>query len=293
METPREYYYTYYSYEEYGRGYIGSRGCKCFPQEDVRYFGSFKDKSFKPTQKIILRDDYVTREEAYADEIILQKYYNVVENSHFANRSYQTSTKFYIPTEQRIEIGRKSGKNGGIRAYELGVGAHGRSKEKMSEDGKRGGTKSKELGLGIHRRTKEQMAEYGKKGGKIGGKVAGKNHKENGTAIFGRTKEKMSEDGKKGAQKAKELGVGICNLTEEQLSKNGKKGGSISGKMNYENKTGCFSLTIEERLKVVEKTNSQRWKCCKTGYISTAAGVVVYQKARGIDASKSNRRRIE
>jgi hypothetical protein len=24
METPKEYYYTYYSYEEYGRGYFGS-----------------------------------------------------------------------------------------------------------------------------------------------------------------------------------------------------------------------------------------------------------------------------
>jgi hypothetical protein len=69
METPKEYYYTYYSYEEWGRGYFGSRGCKCLPEEDVRYFGSFKDKSFKPTQKIILKDDYATREEAYADEI--------------------------------------------------------------------------------------------------------------------------------------------------------------------------------------------------------------------------------
>ncbi len=94
MKTPREYYYTYYSYEEWGRGYFGSRGCKCLPEEDVKYFGSFKDKTFKPTQKIILKDDYATREEAYADEIILQQYYKVVENPHFANRSYQTNVKF-------------------------------------------------------------------------------------------------------------------------------------------------------------------------------------------------------
>jgi hypothetical protein len=84
METPKEYYYTYYSYEEYGRGYIGSRTCKCLPEEDIKYFGSFSDKSFKPTQKIILKDDYITREEAYIDEIILQEqYYKVVENPHF------------------------------------------------------------------------------------------------------------------------------------------------------------------------------------------------------------------
>jgi hypothetical protein len=90
----KEYHYVYYSYEEYGRGYFGSRTCKCLPEEDIKYFGSFKDKSFKPTQKIILKDDYTTREEAYVDEIVLQEYYEVVENPHFANRAYQTSTGF-------------------------------------------------------------------------------------------------------------------------------------------------------------------------------------------------------
>lgn len=90
----KEYHYVYYSYEEYGRGYFGSRTCRCIPEEDVKYFGSFTDKNFKPTQKIILKNDYNTREEAYADEIILQEYYKVVENPHFANRSYQTSTRF-------------------------------------------------------------------------------------------------------------------------------------------------------------------------------------------------------
>jgi hypothetical protein len=94
METLKEYYYTYYSYEEWGRGYFGSRKCYCLPEEDIKYFGSSKDKNFKPTQKIILKDDYSTREEAYADEIILQEYYKVVENPHFANRAYQTSTGF-------------------------------------------------------------------------------------------------------------------------------------------------------------------------------------------------------
>jgi len=89
-----EYHYVYYSYEEWGMGYIGSRTCRCLPEEDVKYFGSFKNKEFKPTQKIILKSDYATREEAYVDEIILQHYYKVVENLHFANRAYQTSTGF-------------------------------------------------------------------------------------------------------------------------------------------------------------------------------------------------------
>ena len=94
METLKEYHYVYYSYEEYGRGYFGSRSCKCLPEEDIKYFGSFKDKTFKPTQKIILKYDYETRLDAIIDEIILQEYYKVVENPHFANRAYQTSTGF-------------------------------------------------------------------------------------------------------------------------------------------------------------------------------------------------------
>lgn len=49
----KKYFYVYYSYEEFGRGYIGKRECKCLPEEDIKYFGSYKDKSFRPTKKII------------------------------------------------------------------------------------------------------------------------------------------------------------------------------------------------------------------------------------------------
>jgi hypothetical protein len=106
METPTEYHYVYYSYEEWSMGYFGSRTCKCLPEEDLKYFGSFSDKTFKPTQKIILKT-YATREEAYVDEIILQEYYKVVENQHFANRAYQTTTKFYyVPSGSPWNKGR-------------------------------------------------------------------------------------------------------------------------------------------------------------------------------------------
>ena len=56
METPKEYHYVYYSYEEYGKGYIGSRTCDCSPEKDIKYFGSFSDNNFKPIKKIILKD---------------------------------------------------------------------------------------------------------------------------------------------------------------------------------------------------------------------------------------------
>jgi hypothetical protein len=175
METPKEYYYTYYSYEEWGRGYFGSRKCYCLPEEDINYLGSFKDKTFNPKHKIILRSDYTTREEAYTDEIILQEYYKVVENPHFANRAYQTSTKFYFT----------DGSIGGKKAKELGVGVHSLSKKQLSNNGRKGGSKTYELGIGVHSRTKEEMIETGKKCYELG------------VGIHGRTKEKMIEDGRK------------------------------------------------------------------------------------------------
>jgi len=100
----KEYHYVYYSYEEWGNGYFGSRTCRCLPEEDVKYFGSFSDKNFKPTQKIILESNYTTRKEAYTDEIILQEYYKVVENPHFANRAYQTSEKFSWKNNKHSEL---------------------------------------------------------------------------------------------------------------------------------------------------------------------------------------------
>jgi hypothetical protein len=104
------HHYTYYSYEEWGIGYFGSRSCECLPEEDLHYFGSFADKNFTPTQKIILKDDYETRADAIKDEVILHDYYDVAANPHFANRSKQTSTRFTtsgmkMTEEQRKKIG--------------------------------------------------------------------------------------------------------------------------------------------------------------------------------------------
>jgi 5-methylcytosine-specific restriction endonuclease McrA len=89
-----KHFYVYYSYEEYGRGYIGKRECKCLPEQDIKYFGSYKDKTFKPTQKIIL-ETFNSVEEALEAECALHDFYEVDKNPHFANRAKQTSTKFY------------------------------------------------------------------------------------------------------------------------------------------------------------------------------------------------------
>ena len=88
-----KHHYVYHSYEEWGREYIGCRTCDCLPEEDTNYFGSFYDKTFKPTEKTIL---FVceTRIEALEIEIELHNFFNVAVNPKFANQVKQTNTGF-------------------------------------------------------------------------------------------------------------------------------------------------------------------------------------------------------
>ena len=83
--------YVYYSYEEWGRGYIGVK-MNSNPETDG-YYGSYHDKSFTPTQKIVL-GEFETPEEALGAEIALHNFFEVDKNPHFANRARQTSTGF-------------------------------------------------------------------------------------------------------------------------------------------------------------------------------------------------------
>ena len=177
------YHYVYYSYEEWGRGYIGSRSCACIPEEDKRYFGSFSDKTFNHTKKIILQT-FETRKKALQAEIILHNFYNVNTNPHFANRAKQTSTSFFfslngqnLSTEWKENIGK----------------AH------------RGRIFSKE-----HRK-KLRESNLGKPG------MVGKNHPMYGRSHSEETKEKMriSRVGKKPC-----LGHKHSDETKQKLSKN-------------------------------------------------------------------------
>jgi hypothetical protein len=96
---------VYYSYEEWGRGYIGSKpsGCSCTPENDP-YLGSFTDKTFKPTHKIIL-GVYDNPGDCIAAEVLLHSYFEVDLNPHFANLARQTSTGFVslVKTEKHKE----------------------------------------------------------------------------------------------------------------------------------------------------------------------------------------------
>jgi hypothetical protein len=166
--------------------------------------------------------------------------------------------------EQFVENGKKIGK----RAYELGIGVHALTLEDKRKIGKKAGKRSYKLGVGIHALTPEQKGEAGKIGGKIGGKISGNRNKE--------------------------LGKGYCGLSKEERSSAGKIGGKISGKIvgpkNRELNRGICGMSKDEKSDAGKKgsknTNSQKWMCLETGYISTPGPLTLYQKRRGIDTIK-------
>lgn len=94
--TLQKIHYVYYSYEEWGRGYIGVRTAPAgiSPEED-EYMGSFSDKTFNPTSKIIIAT-FETREEANQTEIDLHDFFDVACNPHFANKAKATSSGFCV-----------------------------------------------------------------------------------------------------------------------------------------------------------------------------------------------------
>jgi hypothetical protein len=92
---------VYDSYEESpnGRDYIGKHSTDD-PYDN--YKGSFYDESFNPDNKIVFA--YAKTEEgAVWFEIMFQKVFGVVEDPQFANKSYQTSTKFLFTPENKGE----------------------------------------------------------------------------------------------------------------------------------------------------------------------------------------------
>lgn len=86
------WHYVYYSYEEWGRGYIGKRSSTVPPEKDP-YLGSFSDPTFNPNSKIILAT-FDTSAQALEAEVALHAFYCVDKNPHFANKAKQTSTRF-------------------------------------------------------------------------------------------------------------------------------------------------------------------------------------------------------
>jgi hypothetical protein len=276
MKELKEYHYTYYSYEEWGRGYFGSRSCYCTPEEDVNYLGSYTDKNFNPTHKIILKDDYSARSEAMVDEIILHDYYDVANNPHFANKAKLTSTGFCVTGEDAVRNGKMGGRMGGLISYENKLGFHSFNKEERKKYSSKGGKNAdrdkRKNKTGFYGMSTEQKIEAGKKGGL--------KNKENNTGFFSMSPEKKSERSRKNGNKIKELGLGIHGRTKEQMTEDGRKG----AKRQQELGIGIFSPGKSSE--GGKKVCSQKWQCTETGFITNPGNLTKYQRARGIDTSK-------
>ena len=288
LPVKEKYHYTYYSYEEFGRGYIGKRSCHCNPQEDVKYFGSYMDKTFKPTQKIIL-ETYDTAEEAIDDEIKIQRFFKVVENPHFANKAYQTSNGFRGSSEsarkgqanrtleQRSEAARKA-----LISY---------TSEKRSEAAKRGKSnmtpeqRSEAVRKQHASKTPEQRSEIAKK--REANMAPGRRSEIAIKREAGKTPEQRSE----AARKAH------ASLTPEQRSELGRKGQAnrTLEQRSEAARKGYANMTPEQRSEFARIgsiiANAIKFQCTITGFISNAGPLSNYQKARGID--KSNRVRLD
>jgi hypothetical protein len=72
--------------------------------------GTYKDKTFKPTNKIVLQE-FCCREDAQKAEISLHDFYKVDVNPHFANRARARSTGFSCGYSRKLseETKRKIG----------------------------------------------------------------------------------------------------------------------------------------------------------------------------------------
>ena len=86
------WHFVYLSYESgpKGRNYVGKHTTSNL---NDGYLGSYSDKSFSPDSRIIL-GVFKTAVAAILAEIQWQKVLEVVPNTEFANKSYQTSSKF-------------------------------------------------------------------------------------------------------------------------------------------------------------------------------------------------------
>ena len=272
-------HYTYYSYEEFGRGYIGKRSCHCKPEEDVTYFGSYSDETFKPTQKIIL-GTYNTAEEAIADEIKIQRFFKVVENPHFANKVYQTSTGFRGTSEtakkaaasrtpeQRSEAIRKA-----LISYTPEKRREAIRKALISYTPE----KRREVVRKQHAsRTPEQRSEIAKK--REANMAPGRRSEIAIKREAGKTPEQRSE----AARKA------YANMTLEQRSELGRKGQAnrTLEQRSEAARKGHANMTPEQRSELARKRNTVKFQCTETGFITNAGSLSSYQKKRGIDTSK-------
>ena len=160
--------------------------------------------------------------------------------------------------------------------------------KKVGEDNRR-------LSRGIFGMSEEEKFIQRSNAGKISGNLT----KERGIGIFGMSEEEKEQRnkmaGKLGGKKAKELGIGIFGMSEEEKEQRNKMAGKIGGEKIKELGIGIFGMSEEEKIQRnkngAKVSNSIKWKCDITGYVSTSGPLTLYQKHKGIDPS--NRTKVQ
>jgi len=71
-------YYVYVTFFDDGYFYIGSRICECKPEEDVSYFGSYKNKNYFNPNKVIIKEFFDESEMIFCENSLIEKYLNNV-----------------------------------------------------------------------------------------------------------------------------------------------------------------------------------------------------------------------
>jgi hypothetical protein len=177
---------------------------------------------------------------------------------------------FSLSPEKRTELSREIA----LRHKENKTAIFSLTPEERKQNSIKGGLKTKERGNGIFNISPEEHLKNCKKGAQ--------KTKELGLGIYELTPEQRIENSRKSGIKTRDLKIGVHGLTPEQKSEAGKKGGLKC----KENKSGVCGISKEQRQQNVKKTNSQKWMCAETGFITNSGSLSRYQKARGIDTSK-------
>jgi hypothetical protein len=273
------YYYGVHKEKKFDEYYMGTPVTHKWawdfytPKKQILQFFELSDEGYLEAQEVEKR--------------LIRPFYNT--DKWCLNESCGGMVSVQISRKVGKLLGSKYGKiNGSIvgkRMKEEKKGIFAMTNDEKSELGKRNGQKNKENKKGICGLTPEQRKEIAIMGGKVGGKIVGTMCKELGIGIFSLLPEERSENGKKSGNKHKENKTGICGLSKKEKSIAGKLGGKRSAEL----KVGCHKISPDERRRIASKTNSQKWKCLETGYISNPAGLSSYQKARGIDTSLRER----
>lgn len=232
LEVPH-YYYGIHEEKKYDEYYMGS------PKTHKEYWIKYTP------QKEILKI-FKNRKEAVDSEIKLIK------------PVYKTD-KYCLNECCNGVVDIEICKMGGVKAYKMGLGVHGRSKEQMTSDALKSVETHKNNKTGFF--SSENQSKYGKicYNKKIG--------------VHALSKKERIKNALKSVEKHKQNKTGF--FSSEVQRQNSLK--------CYEKGLGVHALTKEQKQELGKKTSAQKWKCTVTGYISSPGGLSKYQMHRNID----------